>query len=149
MSTQEKGATLIEFSFAAIILMLLLGALFDIGIGMHNWLLLRHVTEESSRNIAVDLATGSCDVKARLETGATHKLRNILGADAKEKELSWSYKLEKSNLTYPLLHINASFSSPCFFLCPIFPNGLPVSASSAATVETSRCNNITGLEFTI
>jgi hypothetical protein len=150
-STGEKGVTMVEFSLSLTFFILLLGALFDIGLAIHNWMLLRTVTLEATRNIAISLVTNPdcAKIQSYLLDTATPRLRNDLGADAPPNKLYWNTQWIAGNGTFPTLAINAHFPVQCYFLCQMFPGGFSLSATSETVLEVEQmapCDNLKELE---
>lgn len=140
----EQGATIVEFSFCAFFLILILGAFFDVGLGFHNWLMLRHVTEESTREIAVNLVTDfDCDdIGDYLLTTGNRRLMQDLGADVAPEGISWRMHgiAAPATDTFAKMRITGSFSVDCYFLCSLFPQGFPITASSESVLEIELGN---------
>lgn len=140
----QKGATMVEFALACVFLIFMLGAFFDIGLGLHNYTLLNRVTEESTRQVAVNFNTRpDCPaIRRYLEEIATPHLRDVLGADVKgEPEwcMRWHDSGEGGN--FPVLRITGRFPISCYFLCSFFPDGWLLSSTTEIVIENSsaRC----------
>jgi Flp pilus assembly pilin Flp len=51
----ERGATMVEFAISGVVLLFLIGALIDFGIGFQRWNMLNYVTSAVARQYAVEL----------------------------------------------------------------------------------------------
>ena len=129
---------MVEFALASSVLVLLLGGIFDLGLALHNYTLLQHVTDTSTRELASQLNTRpQCDqIRRYLDTVSTPTLRDTLGVSM-SGEQGWSMEWDAPGFSgqYPTLRIRGWFSSGCYFLCRLTPNAFRVSASSEITIE--------------
>lgn len=145
--TQNTGATLVEFAMTLGLLMIILGAFFDVGLGIYNWMLLRHVTAESTRQIAINFATfPKCStIKDYLSKVSTPRLRKDLGADVAEGKMKWEmqwvippkerWDYKESPVTFRSLRLTGSYHFNCYFLCHLFPKGWELKATNESVVE--------------
>ncbi len=141
----QAGATMIEFSLACIILVMLIGVLIDFGMGFHNYMLLRLEAEKAAREVVTRFNTrGECDgIRTYLDTTATNELLNSLGADATNGlawQIQWLSQACGTSATaiagaYPVLRVTARMNVSCYFLCRMFPDGLNLTATGEAVVE--------------
>ena len=137
----EHGATIVEFALASIFLLLFLGITFDIGLGIHQYLLLRHVTQDSTREAAVNFVTNTecARVRKHFETAGKTLLTSLR---VRPKDgVSWCIKLLSPDGVagrYPTLHVSGSLSVDCFFLCSFFPKGIGLTSETETIVETAR-----------
>jgi hypothetical protein len=153
----ERGVTMVEFTFALVLFVLILGAFFDIGLALHNWMLLRSVTLESTRSIAVSFVTNpDCDsVASYLEQKATPRLRDALGADVKPGDLSWTVDWVNPGSsssyapTFPTLRLSGEFHVGCLFICHVLPKGFTLSATSETVIELEQPNGVPCKGFSI
>ena len=140
---REHGATMVEFAVCLILFLLLLGVFFDLGLALHNWMLLRTATLEATRQTAVSFVTKpDCHaVEDYLVEKASPRLRKELGADAAVGKLQWSVNwmqpaaAANAAPTFPTLRITGQFPVSCYFLCHLFPDGFLLSATSETVVE--------------
>ena len=133
-----------EFAMTLSMLIIMLGGFFDVGLAVHNWLLLRHVTSESSRQIAVNYATAPyCEkIEQYLREQATPRLRETLGADARGGRVTWMMKWSApseeegaDSLTFHTMKITGAFGVNCYFICKLFPDTFRLTASSESVIE--------------
>lgn len=138
-ASSEHGATIVEFAMAFTIVVFVLGALFDIGLGFHQYSYLNHTTLRATREINVRLATArNCEV-------ASGYLREVAGPEmrrlgANGANTSWSYVTDRS-VQPPLLRVTGAMPLSCYFLCPLLPAGWSVSYTGTAFIESPAVPN--------
>ncbi len=140
--SDECGATLVEFTLASAFFIMLIGMIVDIGIGMHNYMLLDHATEDLTREIAVDLnSRNDCSaIRPLLYSKGNRYITQVLGADGRPV---WAMRWRPTQLggasglggSYAVMEIEGRFPAQCYFLCTLFPNGIKISASSEIVIE--------------
>ena len=132
----ENGATMVEFALALIMIIMIFGAVFDIGLGVHKYAMLKQVTTESTRAIAVRLQTHKdCSyIKTYLSQTASRLLTKHLTPGSVP---SWSTQWENagSGLLFPVFRVNSSINMKCYFICRLIPKGVPIRASSEIVIE--------------
>jgi hypothetical protein len=142
--SSERGATLVEFTLASAFFIMLMGMIVDIGIGMHNYMLLDHATEDLTREIAVNLnSRNDCSaIRPLLYSKGNRYINDVLGADGRPV---WSMRWRATQLggasglggNYAVMEIEGQFPAQCYFLCSVFPNGIQIAASSEIVIERS------------
>ena len=151
----QHGATILEFALGLSLMVLMLGAFFDIGLALHNWLLLRHVTLASAREIsAAFVMNPDCtQIKNYLVTRATPQLRNNFGLPVRADQINWHMNWKEAPIagaaevtTFPVMQISGNLPVRCFFLCRMFPGGWTLSASNQMVIEVEmpaggRCDD--------
>ena len=141
-----KGATILEFCFSLFFFIFMLGSFFDVGLALHKWMLLRHVTLESVREIAVRFATKpECSsISAYLTDKAAPRLQKELNTGISPGKMHWSASWIKpiesasNELSFPKLQLTGEFPVSCYFICQFFPDGWNLSATSETVIETKR-----------
>ncbi len=141
---------MMEFALVLSLLILILGAFFDIGLALHNWMLLRTVTLDASRAIAVNFATEQeCDrAEEYLADYATPRLRNAFGADVARDEMNWRVEWLNPSTgvshapTFPKVRLSGHFHVGCLFICRVLPGGLTLSAASETVIELEMENGV-------
>ncbi len=136
---QEQGATIVEFAMAFSIVVFILGAIFDIGLGFHQYSYLSNTTLRATREINVRLATTrNCQTpRDYLRDVAAPQMRR-LGANGANS--AWSYNVDRS-VQPALLRVTGAMPLSCYFLCPILPQGWSVSYTGTAFIENSAVPN--------
>lgn len=135
-TTTECGATMVEFAISLIVIILAFGAIFDLGLGVHRYAMLKQVTNESTRQIAARLQTHrDCSfIETYLREIATVKLtKHLAPGSVPSWQTQWD--IASSDILYPVFRLQSSMNMQCFFLCSIFPNGIPVATSSEIVIE--------------
>jgi hypothetical protein len=135
----DSGATIVEFAICAILLFMLFGAIFDIGLGMHRYAMLKQVTTETTRQIAVRLQTHrDCSfIETYLRDTASPKLYKHLTPGA-TPHWQTEWHTSGSGLLFPTFRIRSQMNMECYFLCTMFPQGIPISSSSEIVIERQR-----------
>ena len=132
----ENGATMVEFALALIMIIMIFGAVFDIGLGVHKYAMLKQVTTESTRAIAVRLQTHKdCSyIKTYLSQTASRMLSKHMTPGSVP---SWTTQWENagSGLLFPVFRVNSSITMKCYFICRLIPRGVPIRASSEIVIE--------------
>lgn len=132
--TDERGATMVEFTMAFSIVVFILGAIFDIGLGYHQYSYLNHTTLRATREINVRLATTrNCAAADRyLADVATPEMRRLGSNGA---NTSWSYTVDRT-VQPALLRVTGAMPLSCYFLCPLLPASWNVSYTGTAFIES-------------
>ena len=134
----ESGATIVEFSLVALLMITIFGAFTDIGLGIHRYALLKQVTTEATRELGARLQTRKdcTEIPEYLRNSAEGKL--ISGFGVREKP-SWRLRWTGSG-QFRRMQISSSLPINCYFLCAIMPKNWSVHASSDVVVDSSVAN---------
>lgn len=130
---------MVEFAVTCIMLFTLFGGLFDLGLAVHNYTLLKHVTAEATREAAVQMqTTNQCtNVQSYLAGPATDKLVRVLGLDG-DPNFTFCYRdsgIVGSTGTYPVLRVHATAPVHCYFLCSMLPGGFTIGTTNEIVIE--------------
>ncbi len=134
--TAESGATMVEFALAAIALLMLIGAVFDVGLALHHRSFLQHVATGASRKI---VACAAVNPSCALFNGCTRQALTeaapvLAGAFAVGRDTTWTYSFNLSG-NAPNFVLNGQMPLECFFLCRFLGSGSMLSASTSTSVE--------------
>ena len=131
----ERGATMLEFCGIAIVVLGLLGAFFDLGIGLRNYADLTHVTTRVANEIAVqqNLSNGSAScavIENAAVTRAAQELKNLNGNEASlfRSQVAFNPQTGLYEIT-----LGGEQQLDCF-LC-IFVSGVTVRASGTGAID--------------
>ncbi len=136
----EKGVAMLEFVLTAIVFLMLLGGVVDIGLVLQKKSLLTNASKHISRliSIRVDNENSCSEISNTINNEGKNLLENKLGLKNNTWEVDWidSGVLSSFNLS-------VSSKMPCFFLCKISSNGWSATAKSNATLNTNiQCDDI-------
>ena len=139
IATNETGATIVEFALATVVLMALFGVLFDVGLGIHRYAMVKQVTSDVTRMIAEDLQThrNCAQVRKYFEDYATPQLTQRLELNVHP---TWNMTWDTSGTgdRFPVMKVKSDFRVKCFFLCSFAKDGgWRVSTSSQIVIERS------------
>ena len=147
----QEGATIVEFAFVALFMLLVFGAFTDIGLGIHRYALLKEVTTESTREISARLQTrrDCSEISEYLLTKANSKLKNGYGIQTTP---TWQMTWDSAGATqFAVMRIRSEMPIQCFFLCSLLPKNWKVHSSSESLIDRSITGNGSGScqEFTV
>ncbi|MCC6219827.1 MAG: hypothetical protein IT291_01145 [Deltaproteobacteria bacterium] len=153
---QQKGATMLEFSLSCLVLIGIVGAVFDVGIGFRNYVLMTHTTNEAVREFAARagglLLPPACeDLVSNKASPKCNELGACLALSAKnalEKEMGISGDYEflatVGSKGREFVSLEGRWPLDCFF-CLLLPDNknFTVRTRSSSLIENMnfRCAN--------
>lgn len=143
-ATNESGATMLETSLILLVFLICLGAIFDVGVGLYQYNILRHTTNKAARDITTQLAVGRysdgtpCNVfrdvvRDYLGDRAAPLLANA-GTNARA---SWEYSTISGMGPLRSFRLRSEMPLNCFFICRFFPSFWRVGATSISSLEST------------
>jgi hypothetical protein len=138
-----RGATMVEFSLIAILLIGLCGGIIDLGVSIHRYGILTHLTDSVAREAAMENRIGCTDIlySKKVSDLISGKAKLLLGGSP---EISSNARLSgpaiSGNADLPRLTVEASMPLSCFF-CMIVPglSQINMSASGSSMIEGGPC----------
>lgn len=145
----QRGATLVEFSISAVILVLVFGAIFDFGLGFHRYSYLEHATNKAARDILADLQTRrDCNMIRTIVRRVRDEDMRLIGAPGYVNWQWWFHvphditRRPLASDRYITFTLRSEMPLHCYFICWIIPNvELSATASLMIESEDSVCNN--------
>ena len=138
-SIEERGATMLEFALVSIVVFMLLGAIFDIGLSLHHRSYLQHVASDAARRISACAAvTADCSTyrecaRRDLDTNGT-ATTTLSSAFASGRSVQWDFNFQLGDNSRTLV-VSGVMPLDCFFICRFFDAGSQLSASAQTTVD--------------
>lgn len=146
----ERGATIIEFSISAIVLILFFGGLFDLGFAYHRHNYLEHVTARSVRDLLSQLqTTRQCSIIGPYFQQQTENGLALLGSAG--QNATWRWRIHPSHEQpnwdqildgtispqgqYSSFSVRAEIPWECYFICWVIPSTYRLSATASQAIE--------------
>jgi len=155
--SSERGATMVEMSIALVALMGIVGVLFDLGLGLHRYMMLTNVTQDAAREMATELVTtgqpdSDCESvgEGTLRTNAFEAAKKMLtekyglqgnysqdfNQPAQDFYFDASFKKENTDPDLFSVTVKGKMRLTCIF-CNWLPRDLTVSVSSQGLVNST------------
>ena len=150
VTANERGATMAEFAMAIVIVLGLLGLVFDLGLSLYKYSLLTHATSKVSRNIAAKLdrhwSVDCLDINDEVEQRARHYLGDTLRiSGAYSFQTTVFDSADPSQPANPdqqsVLRVKGIWAVDCF-ICMLSPKTVRVSTTTETLIENPEfyCN---------
>lgn len=133
---------MLETAICIIVVLLVIGALIDLGLGLWQYNYLSYITNRSAREISARLATTrDCSViESFIENNTYPETVRTMAVGAQAK---WSWCLVGINSTdcltspapYKSLRLVGRLPLNCYFLCTVVPRDWSVTATSVSAIE--------------
>lgn len=132
----EQGATMIEFSLTAVIVIGLIGVAFDIGIALFRYNLITQATAKYSREIASDLDVSKSGISCEeLFQDASEKVTNFIKNDLK---MNGNYRffseIEVLGSGAQVYRLKGNWKADCI-ICLLSPKEINLSTTSETLIE--------------
>lgn len=138
----ERGATMLETAMVVVCFFLLLGAIFDLGVALYQFSMLRHVTNLAARDIPVDLANlnfragATCGDFDQTVDNYLQKASNSLRSGGKAtSQVAWTTCVRTAGVPIRAFRVHAEMPVQCFFLCRFFGNAWRLHSDSFVTLD--------------
>ncbi len=143
-AANESGATMLETSLILLVFLVCIGAIFDVGVGLYQYNVLRHTTNKAARDITTQLAVGRysdatpCNV---FRDVARDYLRDraapLLGNAGTNAKAAWEYSTITGMGPLRSFRLRSEMPLNCFFICRFFPQEWRVGATSISSLEST------------
>ncbi len=148
-SQADRGATLVEFSLAAVLIMGMVGFFFEGGVAYFRYSLLVTSLTQNARRLALDMHGHSCADPAALNALAQSEVSTFMssayGAVADDLSVNAAVLYSPPSGSQPskcTLSLKGRWPAYCFF-CIFFQHGLAIGAEGESLIE-DQCFTCTG-----
>lgn len=143
LTIETRGATLVEFALAALIIMGMVGFFFEGGTAYFRYSVLVNSLTHNARRLSLDMRGESCLDPTALDTRATNEVRSYmsnslgLGMDVSDLTVDASVVHTPSTGTQPsrcTLSLRGRWPAYCFF-CIFFQDDVVLGAEGESFIE--------------
>ena len=143
----NRGIALLEFTLSLLFIILVIGGIFDVGLGLWEYSYLHYTTTRAAREIAARLATTqNCGEIDNYLTNNAHK--EMADAFAAGGAARWNYcavGVGSPDCLQPLdkpafqsFRLTGQLPLNCYFICHVLPNDWTVRTTITATIDNPK-----------
>lgn len=152
LRASDRGATMVEFSIAGVVAMLLIGAVFDLAIGLYQYSMLTYVVSNTARSAALDTdlqrrgraigcnalmyGPGGLINEPDIELIGSADQSKVMPQGGEHITFSGGYLVPDERIPTPGigavgLVAEGQARINCFFTCSLWPDGIMVRSRSS------------------